>query len=320
MINVFVNSFAGTFQAVLQILLIALAAGILMRKKVLSQDQLKAMSAVVVRVLLPCLTFSNIIINFHPDKLKIWPLIPISAVLMVGIGLLFAAVLFWPNVNAKKHLFAPSSLQNAGYLILPLGKILYPNQFDEFAMYCFLYILGISPLLWSMGKYLVSSQPDEKPTFAGLFTPPFVANIAAVVIVLLKLQWLIPDVVLNSTDLLGSAAVPVATFILGAVLGSIVFSIKSHVADAIKVLLVRLVLVPIITIGILLLAGLNANYPLLCDLLVLQSSSSPATAIILQVKHYGGKEQEIGSILLLSYVACIVTIPFWLAVWRVIAA
>jgi predicted permease len=318
--EIFTNSFGTTFQAVLQILLIAFAAGVLMRKQILTQDQLKAISSLGVRVLLPCLTFSNIIINFHPDKLKIWPLIPISAVIMVGFGLLFAAVLFWPNLNDKKHLFAPASLQNAGYLILPLGKILYPDQFDEFAMYCFLYILGISPLLWSMGKYLVSSLPDEKPTLAGLFTPPFIANIAAVAIVLLKLQWLIPDVVLNSTDLLGSAAVPVATFVLGAVLGSIVFSIKSYVADTIKVLIVRLVLVPIITIGILLLAGLNKNYPLLCDLLVLQSSSSPATAIILQIKHYGGKEQQLGSILLLSYIACIITIPFWLAVWKMIIA
>lgn len=291
-----------------------------MRKKVVSEDQLKAMSAVVVRILLPCMTFANIVINFHPDKLKIWPLLPMSAVLMVGFGLLFAAILFWPNINEKKHLFAPSSLQNAGYLILPLGKFLYPEKFDEFALYCFLYVLGISPLLWSMGKYLVSSQPNEKPTLAGLFTPPFIANISAVIIVLLKLQWLIPDVVVNSADLLGTAAVPVATFILGAVLGNINFNFKSQIADTIKVLLVRLVLVPIITIAILLLAGLNANYPLLCDLLILQSSSSPATAIILQVKHYGGKEQQIGSILLLSYVACIITIPLWLAVWRVITA
>ncbi len=318
--DIFTNSFGTTFQAILQILLIALTAGVLIRKKILTQDQLTAISALGVRVLLPCLTFSNIIINFEPAKLKIWPLLPLAAVITVGLGLLFAAILFWPNLNDKKHLFAPAALQNAGYLILPLGKFLYPDRFDEFAMYCFLYILGISPLLWSLGKYLVSSLPDEKPTLAGLFTPPFIANIIAVAIVLLKLKFIVPAVALNSIDLLGSAAVPVATFILGAVLGSITFSIKSYVADTIKVLTVRLVLVPVITIGILLLAGLNKNYPLLCDLLVLQSSSSPATGLILQVKHYGGKEQQLGSILLLSYIACIVTIPLWLAVWRVIAA
>lgn len=318
MISIFTNSFATTFQAVFQILLIALAAGILIRRNILTQEQLKAISAIGVRVLLPCLIFTNIIINFEPAKLKIWPIIPLSAVLMVGIGLLFAAILFWPNLNEKKYLFAPAALQNAGYLILPLGKFLYPDQFELFAMYTFLYILGISPLLWSLGKYLVSSLPDEKPSIKGLFTPPFVANIAAILIVLFKLKGFVPDVVLNSANLLGTAAVPVATFVLGAVLGSISFSIKSYVADVIKVLAVRLILVPIVTILILLITGLYKNYPLLCNLLVLQSSSSPATALILQVKHYGGKEQQLGSILLLSYIACIITIPFWLAIWLTI--
>lgn len=318
MISIFTNSFGTTFQAVFQILLIALAAGILIRKNILTQDQLKAISAMGVRILLPCLIFTNIIINFEPSKLKIWPLIPISAVVTVGFGLVFAAALFWPNIGEKKYLFAPAALQNAGYLILPLGQFLYPDQFNEFAMYCFLYILGISPLLWSLGKYLVSSLPGEKLTIGELFTPPFIANIAAILIVLLKLKSYIPAVFINSAGLLGSAAVPVATFVLGAVLGSISFNIKSYVADVVKVLAIRLVLVPVVTIIILLLAGLNKDFPLLCNLLVLQSSSSPATSLIIQVKHYGGKEQQLGSILLLSYIACVVTIPFWLAVWMAI--
>jgi predicted permease len=318
MIRIFSDSFSTTFQAVLQILLIALAAGILIRKNVLTEEQIKAISAIGVRVLLPCLTFSNIILNFDPAAFKIWPLLPISAFLMVGFGILFALILFWPHINEKKYLFAPAALQNAGYLILPVGKFLYPDQFDKFAMYCFLYILGLSPILWSLGKYLVSSLPNEKPSIKNLFTPPFVANLLAIAIVLFKLQFKIPTVFINSIDLLGSAAIPVATFVLGAALGGISFSIRGFIADAIKVLVIRLALVPIITIAILLLSGLNKNYPLLCKLLVLQSSSSPATALIMQVKHYGGKEQQLGSILLISYIACIITMPFWLAIWLAI--
>ncbi|MEN6385827.1 MAG: AEC family transporter [Phycisphaerales bacterium] len=318
MISIFTDSFGTTFQAVLQVLLIALAAGILMRKKILTDEQIKAISAIGVRILLPCMIFSNIILNFEPASFNIWPMLPASAFLMVGAGIVFALILFWPNINAKKYLFAPAALQNAGYLILPVGKFLYPDQFDKFAMYCFLYILGLSPILWSLGKYLVSSLPDEKPSIKNLFTPPFVANILAIALVLLKLKFIIPGFVINSIDLLGTAAVPVATFVLGAVLGSIPFGIRGFAADAIKVLAIRLLLVPLVTIGILLLTGLNKNYPLLCNLFVLQSSSSPATALILQVKHYGGKEHELGSILLLSYIACIFTMPFWLAIWSMI--
>lgn len=315
MINVFMNSFGTAFQALLQVLLVSVAGGILIRKKVITQEHLKSLSTVVVRVLLPCMTFSNIVRNFNPAQFKIWPLVPLVAILTIGLGLLAALALFWPNLKPKKHLFAIASLQNAGYLILPLGKTLYPEQFDKFAMYCFLYILGMSPLLWSLGKYLISSAEDEKMSFKGLLTPPLIACIGGIVIVLVKIQFLIPNIILDSSDLIGSATVPIATFVLGAVLGSISFNIKSHVWDAAKTLFVRLIFVPICTIAVLMFTGLNNDYPLLCSLFVLQSSSSPATGLILQVKHYGGNEQEVGSILMLSYVACMFTIPLWLAVW-----
>jgi predicted permease len=60
MINIFTSSFGTAFEAVFEVLLIAVAAGILIRKNILTQEQLKAIAALGVRVLLPCLIFSNI--------------------------------------------------------------------------------------------------------------------------------------------------------------------------------------------------------------------------------------------------------------------
>ncbi len=320
MVDIFISSFGATFQAILPILLIAAVAGFLIRKNILTGEQLKALSAICIRVLLPCLIFSNIIKNFDPHQLRYWPLIPLAAFLMVGFGLAVSSFLFRPNLRAKKHLFAPAAIQNAAYIILPLGKMLYPDKFDEFAMYCFLYVLGLSPILWSVGKYLVSAKEDENPSLRQLLNPPFFANIIAVSLVLFGLKRFMPTVVLNSAELVGSATVPVATFLLGALLGSISFNIKSHLADAGKVILVKLIFLPLAVITVLSLTNLHVTFPLLCVLLVLQASSPPATAIIIMAKHYGEKEQELGSILFLSYLACIITISFWLAAWSAIIA
>jgi len=320
MIDIFISSFGTAFKAIFEILLISIAAGLLIRKNILTQEHLKALSTMGIRVLLPCLIFSNIIKNFNPGQLKFWPLIPLAAILMVGFGLLVSALLFWPNLKDKKYLLAPAALQNGGYLILPLGKMLYPDQFDEFAMYCFLYLLGLSPLLWSLGKYLVSPTEGEKPTLRELFSPPFYANIISILIVLLHLKFLVPSIILEPVDLVGTAAVPVATFVLGAVLGSIKLNIRAYFVNAVKVLSVRLIAVPLAAIIVMKLMNIQSTYPLLCSLLVLQSSSSPATSLIILVKHYGGEEEELGTILFLSYIACIITIPFWLAVWTAITA
>jgi predicted permease len=43
---------------------------------------------------------------------------------------------------------------------------------------------------------------------------------------------------------------------------------------------------------------------------------APATQIIIQVKKYGGDVQNVGSMMFIAYSLCLITIPFWFAVWN----
>lgn len=320
MLDIYIDAFGSTFKSVLQILIIVLAAFLLIRRRIITQEQLKALSAITVRVFLPCLVFSNIMKNFYPARLPIWPIIPLSAVAMIGLGLGISAILFLRELPQKKNMLALAGFQNAGYLILPLGMILYPDQFEEFKLYCFLYILGISPVLWSLGKYMISSSAESKISIRELLTPPFIANLLALAFVFTGIRSVVPSLVLNSIEFVGSATVPVALFILGAMLGSISFRLHEGLFDTMRVLLVKMVLIPLITIAFLYFFKVGDKYPVLAGLLVLQAASAPAVGLIIQVKHYGGDEQKVSSILLLSYVICIISIPFWLAAWTVVTA
>ena len=58
----------------------------------------------------------------------------------------------------------------------------------------------------------------------------------------------------------------------------------------------------------------------LARLLVIEAASAPAVGLILQVKTYGGNEQKVGSLMLLSYIACIFTLPLWIAIWELVTA
>lgn len=320
MTDIFITAFGTSLTAVLQILLIALAAGLLRRKNVLTSQHVDSLAAMMVRVLLPCLIFSSIINNFYPAKLKIWPLIPLAAVIMCGFGLAVGAIFLGRNLKDKKYLLAAASLQNAGYLILPIGRVLYPGQFNEFALYCFLFIMGISPIIWSLGKYLVSSESRDSKWYGQFLSPPFVTSLLAIFIVLAHLRGFIPEIAVNSITFLGSATVPMAIFILGAILAGVSLNFRGCLFDAVRVIVVKLILTPIFTIIILYLLNINQNYPLLARLLVLQSAAAPATALIIQVRHYRGPEKELGSVVLLCYLSCIVTIPLWIAVWECIVS
>lgn len=320
MIEIFVETFSSTFQAVLRILLIAFAAGVLVRTKVITDLHIKALSAVIVRVLLPCLIFSNIVQYFEPSKLRIWPLIPLSAVAMVALGLLAGAVLFARELPEKKNMLSLASLQNAGYLVLPVGAVLFGDQFEQFKLYCFLYILGISPILWTVGKYLITSAPDAKVKLSELVTPPLAANALGLFVVFTHINRVVPSMVLAPIELIGSTTVPLAIFVLGATLGTISFCLRPYIFDAVRVILVKMIIIPLCTIAVLWLTGVSASYPLLASFFVIQASSAPATATIIQVRHYGGDEQKISSIMLLCYLFCIIAIPFWTALWVTISS
>lgn len=318
MFEVFYGSFNSTLFAVLKIFIIILAAGIIIRRQIMTSENLSVLSKSVVLVFLPCLIFSNIIKNFNPSAFGIWYVLPLSAVILVAAGLVLAFVLFAGKFSSKKDMFAVSSMQNAGYFILPLGDVLFKDQLPLFRLYCFLFILGISPILWSVGKYLISGGSKEKFSIKQLITPPLAANILALAIVFSGASKYVPTVLMDSAELLGKAAVPVATFVLGGVLGGVSLKFKGYITDAVKVIFIKMFAVPALTIAFLWWTGVFYQYPLLESFLVLQASSAPATSIMLQVKHYGGNENKVGSVVLLNYIIAIVSVPLFSGIWTAI--
>lgn len=318
--------FQSTFVGILQVFLVALAAGVLVRLGWVTQSHIQGLSAATVIVFLPCLTFANITENFRPSEFPMWWTLPLAAVVMIGVGLLLGAAAFCRELPEKKSMLSLASLQNAGYLVLPVGQALFPTEFDSrFSVYCFLYILGINPILWSVGKWLTTSGKTERLQWRSFVTPPFVAVVVSLVVVLTGLRDLVPNVgsvyftgpAGRAVHLLGLAAVPVATFVLGASLGSIKLDPGSHWLDGARALGIKLLILPALMILVLKMTGWCSGNALLGAFFVIQAASAPATATILQIRTYGGDEQKIGSLLFAGYLLCAVTLPFWYAVWCV---
>jgi predicted permease len=313
-------STGATLLAILKIFVVIFAAGILVRRGVLSQAMVTALSRATVVLFLPCLIFAKVLANFQPAALPLWWALPLAGIMMPVVGLGLGALAFARELPEKRNLLPLASMQNAGYLILPVGLALYPGQFDEFALYCFLFILGYNPVLWSVGKLLTTDGSDGERGWRGLLTPPLVANVVAVVCALVGGRRLIPSVLFDAVDLIGQAAVPVATVVLGAVLGSVTVRLRSQLWDIARVLAIKLGLLPLLTILGLVAVGVGPANPLLASFLVLESAAAPAAGLILQVRAYGGDEQKVGTVMLASYAACIITMPLWLAVWKAVAA
>ncbi len=304
-------------EALARVFIIIIAAGLLVRKKIITQEQITALSKVTVIVLLPSLVFSNTLLHFNPDTLPYWWTLPIFGFLMSSVGVLFASGVFFIDFKKQRNLIAVSSMQNAGYLVLPIGQVVYPEHFTEFALITFLFILGYNPLLWTLGKYFVTSD-DKKVDFSykTLITPPAVANIISLIIVLLDWQKFFPSVFVKSVDLVGQAAVPIATFVLGATLGTVSLRRFPKLINIVRVIFVKYLMLPVFAIFLLYYFKIGETHPLLADFFVIQAAAAPATGLIIQVRAYGGNVQKVAGMMFVTYIVCLIALPVWIALWH----
>jgi len=320
MIEAFGAAFAGTVGAIAAIFLVILVSGLMVRRDVISQQQIDGLSVATVKIFLPCLIFSKVISTLKPAELPGWWALPLAGIAMALVGTGLGALAFAGRCREKRNMLPLAGMQNAGYLVLPIGLALFPDQFDTFALYVFLFILGYNPVLWSLGKLLVSGDGGARPGWRNFVNPPFVANLVAIAFALSGVGKILPEPVLRAIELLGTAAVPVATLVLGAVLGSIDVRLRDHLADTARALGVKLMLLPAVTVLLLHLTGLHVANPLLAEFFVIEAASAPAVALILQVRTYGGDEKRVGSVMFFSYLACMLTLPAWVAIWRLITS
>ncbi len=316
--EVFWSTIQSVSGAMLRIFIIMLIAGFLVRRKIITQEQIAALSKFTVIILLPALIFSNNLLHFYPENDKTWWILPLLGVGMVIGGLFIASIFYFPDWKKNKNMLPLSSMQNAAYLVLPIVQILYPEDFPTYTLYIFLYILGVTPLMWSIGKVLItsSSEKDKPFNIKDLLTPPLIANLLSIIIVLASLRNFVPKAIIDSSELLGKGAVPVATFILGATLGSISFKKIPPVIDILRVNMVKFMLIPAISVFLLYYFKIYQTNPVLANLIVIQSAAAPATSLILQVKAYGGNAQKVGSMMLIAYVICLFAMPIWMAYWN----
>ncbi len=320
MIEAFAAAFSGTLSAIAVIFLVVLVCVFMARRGLITQAQIGGLSAATVNLFLPCLIFSKVVEHFKPSSQPGWWALPLAGIVMALVGTGLGALAFARQLPAKKDMLPLAGMQNAGYLVLPVGLALYPDRFDTFAVYVFLFILGFNPILWSLGKILVTGNSGQKPRLRDLLTPPLIANLVGIGTALSGAGRILPAPVLGAVELVGAAAVPVATVVLGAVLGGISVRFRPYLGDAARTIAVKFFALPLIVVLVLHAVRLHAANPLLAEFFVIEAASAPAVGLVLQVRTYGGDEQRVGTVMFLSYAACTLALPAWVAIWRLIVS
>ncbi len=309
-------SFLTSLGAMIKVALVIGASAFLVRKRVFNDSHIRALTAVVVNLALPCLVFASILNNFNTSTYPHWWKYPLIGAALTFGTLALSRLVFWRDHERGFTLSAMTTFQNAGYLILPIGEVLFPAQFGIFSVILFLMLLSYMPLLWSVGKFFISHTRGTKIKLSQVFTVPFYSSLVAMFLVFTELNLYVPEIFLSSVEMVGKSCVPLATVVLGFTMGSLHVSGLPSFFDTFRVVALKLLVIPVLMIFVLKYTSISST-PLENAFWILEASSPPATALALQAIHYGGDEKLVCGILVISYLVALFTIPLFYSIVEV---
>jgi hypothetical protein len=314
----FSDSIKITFLGVVPSFILGAIGYFLIKRSLLGEEGLNALSRLVIGVTLPFLIFCRLIKDFSFTDYVNWWVFPLISVLITFFGLAVGRTFtgFLQGREKKLQFLSLVTFQNSGYLPLVLvASLLPPVQAGQMLIYLFLYLLGFNLLFFSFGVYLLTFSKDKKFEWSSLLNPPVIATLAGLLVVLLGINRFIPSAVLKPFEMAGDTTLPLAIFVVGGNIAAIRLSKPDKKAVALMIL-AKLIILP--AVGLWLVFAL-ALPRLLGLLIVIELAMPPATNLSVLLSSYKKEDYLISQGIFFGHIASLVTIPLFLSLYFMIS-
>lgn len=320
----------AVFYALLQLLFLSGLGFVLSRLRGWPRELFHGFNRFVATVALPVSFFTSIA-RTDPASLREAWIFPLAAVAVMLLGLGFSTPLFglagFSDVDRRLGM-GLSTFGNSGYLPLALMEIL-PLSLPALAvrygfaaapLYIGTYLMVNSPLLWSIGNWLVAGT--RRPRLGELITPPFIGIVAGLAVLGLGLQrpLLEPTLpffhVFRALERVGATTVPLIMVALGAMIGELAFepgARRGLFGMAAAVSVVRFLLLPAAFVAAYLLVLRPLAFsPQQVWTIFLLTHLPPATNFSVMASRAGRNEAHVSFTLLATYVLYLAVLPLYL--------
>lgn len=283
-------------------MLVLLFSGYVLRKRaVMSGAFRKALTDFIINFILPCNIIKSFLIDFNAQILR-----DCMAILLVSCGtqlfsLLLARGMYSRAPDGKRQpLLYATQVSNAGFLGSPIVEGLYGAQG---LLYASVYLIPQRIMMWSLGVTCFSGSRGKGVLKKVVTHPCIVAVAIGLALMLTQLQ--LPRWIENPLGMVGGCNTALSLIVIGGVLGEL--DPKRVVnLQALLYCGVRLILIPAVVMGGCLLLRLE---PLVVQsAVVLAGMPGPLTTAML-ASQYGKDEEFAVSLIFLSTLASMVTIP-----------
>lgn len=229
-------------------LLISVGA-VCFKTKLITEGSLKSISAIALKVAVPCVIINSFQKDFAPDKLNtLLYSFGLSAV-AIAISILISYLAVRGRDKEKLSIERFSSIySNCAFMGIPLINGIYGEQ-GVFCLTTFYVLFNI--LVWSHGIFMIKGEKSLKSVLNVFKAPAFIAIIVGLVLFLTGIK--LPDVLDTAVDHLSGLSTPLGMILAGATIAQtkLLKTLKKW-----KIYLVcglRLLVIPIITIFVFLL-------------------------------------------------------------------
>ncbi len=272
--------------SLVKLFLMIIPGYLLGKSKVMSEEQSKGLSTVIVNVTWPCLIVISLQRQFSKELCINMGILAAAMVCAIIIAFILSRILgrFMKLDKSKTYLMIFMLLfGNTGFMGIPVCTVLYGSEGTFYAALVdavqdvFIFTVGILLIERSTGKHIGLSIKH--------FLTPGVASIV-VGLGLFIAGITLPEIISVPMDTVGSATSPLAMIVVGFQLGQL--NLKELVSDKSLYIMssVRLIIIPLIfLVGVIL---IFPEMNVLCKVLIVEMATPVAACATIYAQQYGG--------------------------------
>lgn len=290
------------FNKIISLFLIILIGVYGTRKNIINEEVNRGLRRILLEITLPLLVINSFTFDFSEGMSRNVLSSFIYSIVFMAIGGIISYILLIPMKSEKrKILHFANVFSNCGFIGFPIINSLYGA---EGVVYTSIFNMVFTIVLWTYGIMIFSDKISRENIKKVLVNQAIIAVYVGIPMMIVNIK--LPLAILDTTKIVGDMTAPISMIIVGSILS------KVNIKDAFKEIsvyygsLIKLVLIPLILIGIKVVLKDNSN--IINTIIIIQAMPAAAMTSILAADF--NKEKEYSAIVVfITTLLSIVTIP-----------
>ncbi|MDP3790381.1 MAG: AEC family transporter [Candidatus Omnitrophota bacterium] len=282
---------------------------------ILNDEFNKSLAKLVLVITLPVLYFYSLATQFTLDLFRLIWLLPVFAICFIAVAYLIAVFLSGLvklNKAERATFIYLSTFTNCGFLAIPIANMLYG---EAGVMRVVFFNVGFNILYWTLGVWtlrnsnpaLSSEKSAIKASLKNLINSGTIGLLCGIIVGAAAIK--LPSFVLDASNMLGAATIPMALLVVGSIMGGRgnLKELHSYRGAIFLIALCKLIIMPLFALFITGFFGFLD--PLTRAVVVLQAAMPSASTTPIFTTRFGGDSRLASIGVFATTIISVITVP-----------